>query len=494
VQEALDALCQRSGSICNLLVGPGEDLASAFGRLEGVQDALICLRAGTYTLTAPVVLANRGHFQIVGAGPGTRIVVPGGETALRFRSCASVKVSNLSVEAGALTDFRQERDGLGGALTFDACGSVTVEGVRARCAGGPVRAGTCITVRHPAPAVGSQAVIRGNELDTGHQQTGLLIVNVDRSVVTDNVVRAGARPADEVLLANPQYRGALRRQLITGVVRGPEPPASANATVTFAGQTVHFRTDLGLIRAGRDNEWQRLINSANPGGITNPRLLRIHLLRLASELLRTRAVNSSSVMRTVVTRIIAQDAPVAGQGIVVGGELANDVRVTGNTVLDAIQGVHVGLAMSGSGPTLPRAAGTVLINDNTIRVTLASSTTRSRHGIYCGAVDSLVMEGNRLLLARRGGNSALRVEGVRIFGVLGRRVIVRHNHMGSQLPLAQFTVGVTFGPLNFPLPTSPMWIVTENEMESSPLKVDVPPLVDVNAVRARIRGVNDNFA
>jgi len=79
---------------------------------------------------------------------------------------------------------------------------------------------------------------------------------------------------------------------------------------------------------------------------------------------------------------------------------------------------------------------------------------------------------------------------------MGRRVIVRHNHLGPQ-----FSVGVTFAPLNFSLPVQPLWIITENVMESAPSKVDVPGRApgqpgpaDPATVRQRIRGLNDNFA
>jgi hypothetical protein len=79
---------------------------------------------------------------------------------------------------------------------------------------------------------------------------------------------------------------------------------------------------------------------------------------------------------------------------------------------------------------------------------------------------------------------------------MGRRVVVRHNHIAS--PLA---VGVTFAPLNEPLPAQPMWIITENVMESAPTKVDVPAkasgvrgVTNPEAVRQRIRGFADNFA
>jgi hypothetical protein len=498
VQQALDALCQRNGSICSLLIGPGEDLATAIQRLGAAQDALICLRVGAYPLAQPLRIENRRHIQIIGAGPGTQIRAAGSEAALIFSNCTSVKISNMHVETGLAGRGNQGTTDLNGALTFLNCPSVTVENASVRCAGGPLRAATCITVRHAQQTIGSQVHLHGCDLQVGHLQAGVLLVNVDRSHVTDNLVRAGGRPGDDVLLQDVDYRAMLRRQLITGIVAGGTGipvPANTNATVTFSSQVVHFRSDPGLVRGNRnDNEWQRAINIVNPPGITSPPVLERFLLRLANDLLRTRGggAGGSQTFRNVIAAILVQDTPAAEQAIVLAGALATDVQVTGNTVRDAIQGIHVGL----SAGLAAFAAGVVVIRDNTVRVSLPSSATRERHGILVGGCDSLVIESNFISVVRAARNANLLVEGMRIFGLMGRRVIVRHNHMGPR-----FAVGITFAPLNTPVPTQPLWVITENEMESTATKVDVPGkqpgqpgVSDPAAVRQRVRGINDNFA
>ena len=83
-----------------------------------MQDALICLRAGTYNLAAPLTIENRGHIQVAGAGPGTRIVAAESEVALLFRNCTSAKVSNLAVHTGAVGVGIPATSDLNGALTF----------------------------------------------------------------------------------------------------------------------------------------------------------------------------------------------------------------------------------------------------------------------------------------------------------------------------------------------------------------------------------------
>jgi hypothetical protein len=105
VQQALDLLCQRRGSLCTLLIGPGEDLAAAIKGLgpnpsNGRLDVLICLRGGTYSLAGPLRIENRGHVQILGIGPGTRIQSQNSEAAILFSGCLSAKVSNILVQTG----------------------------------------------------------------------------------------------------------------------------------------------------------------------------------------------------------------------------------------------------------------------------------------------------------------------------------------------------------------------------------------------------------
>jgi hypothetical protein len=496
VQEALDILCRRNASICTLLVSPGDDLAAAVAGLPAGQDAMICLRAGTYQLNAPVRIENRGNVQVMGCGPASRLVAPTSEAALIFSNCTSVVVRDCHFEGGLAGRGAQPTTDLNGALTFLNCRSVTVQAASLRCAGGPLRAATCVTVRHTAPAAGSQARIEGCDLEVGHIQAGVLLVNVDRIRVTDNLLRAGGRPSDVQLLQDADYRGALRRQLISGVQLAGAPPAGTNATVTFNAQVVHFRTDPALIRGNRnDTEWQRAINAINPPNILSPNALQVFLQRLAGQLLASRGEGQggSALFRTTIAALLAQDTAVASQGIVVGGTLATDVQVTGNTVRDAMQGVHIGLSQSGGRGI---RAGVVTLRDNTIRVSLPTSAARERHAIYVGNCGSLAIEGNVVSLVRATRNATLRVEGIRLFGDMGARVIVRHNHLGPA-----FAVGIVFAPLNAPLPPRPLWIITENIAESAAEAVRVPArgepgggVANTAQVRQRVRGIADNFA
>ncbi|MFC8681513.1 DUF6519 domain-containing protein [Microbacterium ureisolvens] len=503
VQEAIEILSQRNGSMCSLLVGPEEDLATALGRLPanppaGPLDALICLRIGTYRLAEPLRIQGRGHIQFVGAGPGTRIEAPASEAALQFVGCASVRVSNLSVSTGVAGRGSQRLRGLNGAITFVDCPSVTVDAVTARCSGGPLRAASCVTVRNAPDAANTSVTVHGSTLEVGHLQIGVLLVNVTRIRVDDNVIRAGSRPPDGALLNDVDFRAVPRRQLLTGIVTGspglPAPP-DTNVTITFGGHQVHARSHPALQLGNRDDsEWSRAINALAPARITGPVELKRWLTAFAGSMVRTRGTGDGGTpnFRAVISSLLSQEVA-AGQGIVVAGRIAGEVLVQDNSLTDVIEGIHIGL----SGGEERREAGIVRITDNTIRLRLPTSAKRERHAILSGNCDSLVVEGNFASIVRDAGNATLRVEGIRVFGTLGRRVIVRHNHLGSG-----FTIGVTFAPLNAPpLPTQPLWVITENVMESVAAKVDVPARTpsrpgasDPAVVRGKVRGLADNFA
>jgi hypothetical protein len=493
VQEAIDALAQRSVSICSLLVGPGEDLALALTKLGDAQDALVCLRVGTYALAAPLSIEGRRHIQFAGAGPGTRIVAEQSESALVFKSCTSVKVSNLHVSSGA-AGSSDAAAGLNGALTFIDCGHVTVEGAGVQCAGGPPRAGACISVRNTEPLAGSRVRVHGCELTVGHLQVGVLVVNAGRVGVTDNILLAGPRAAAATLVADADYRGLLRKALISNTATGAVVPAGTNATVRFGDQILHFRTPAGLIVTDRnDTEWQRAINAIEPTGITSPRALERFLTRHASRMLQSSglAAGGSSRFAATVAQTLTRDVAAIGQGIVVGGSLAENVRVAGNTIRGAIQGIHVGVGAS----NLAIGAGSVAVESNAIHIALPASARRERHGIFVGNADSVSITANQLHLTRALGNEALPLDGIRIFGRVGLSVIVSHNHLHGG-----FTTGVTFAPLNQPLPDQPMWIIRENVMQATTTKVAIPATspghagVNAPAVTKKVRGLADNFA
>jgi hypothetical protein len=108
-----------------------------------------------------------------------------------------------------------------------------------------------------------------------------------------------------------------------------------------------------------------------------------------------------------------------------------------------------------------------VIHDNVVGVTLGIGPTRGRHGIFVGNVNSLSIRGNRLALTPPGSSQSKPVDGIRVFGRLGRMAIIRENH------LTGFDVGIRFELRGQP-PTAPMWMINDNLAVGSNLVVSAP--------------------
>jgi hypothetical protein len=460
VQEAIEHLCHERQGACTFVVAPSAGWEQVFERVGAGRDAEICFQAGEFPLPAgPVRVAGKGHLKLTGARRGTRILAPAAEAALAFENCASVTVRDLYAETGVTDAGAAATEHLNGTLTFRNCGAVEVEGVALRCGAGPTRASACVTVRNdpPAPESGQRpgaARVRGCELEVGHRQQGVLLVNVERAQVEDNVVRVYEKP-ESLRLQNAardaRARASIRRIFITGASLTVEPPPGGRTNVRLqsGNAVIHFRAHPAV-----RNAWQALLRE-NPGGQTSPRALLLHARSLADRVLtdaafRTRFRAFDQLFRTLEE----EDRAVGAQGITIGGVIAPEARVLNNTVEGVLQGVHIGLSIR---PGQQDVAGALLVEGNRIHVVLPPDAAgEDRYGIFVGNCDSLVVENNHLRLQRLGEAARLRIDGIRVWGAFGKRLIVAQNHVASftdatedtPKPQTGFDVGIRVNPLN----------------------------------------------
>jgi hypothetical protein len=475
VQEALDALCRSGTGACTLVASTADSLQALFDRIPQGGDAEVCFPIGAFTLPKPVEVKGKGHLKLVGSGPGTRLVAANDEAALRFERCDSVIVREMSVEAGRVNPAAAAH--LNGALTFAACPVVDVEGVWAKCASGGQRAATCITItgadlaQSATPVVQPAARVVNCRLDVGTFQTGLLLVDPVRADVRDNAVRAAAAQVPiATLLRDARFRATVRRQLLGRAIVGSVAPAGGvtNAKVQFGGHTVLFNTPPLL-----KDEWQTILNAKPPAqNATGPQVLA-QLKRRVDELLTSKDARAISQRFGEWFAGIAKAdlaPPPAFQGIVVGGTTAQNVRIADNTIEGVLQGVHVGVShRTAVGQRATDVAGAVWIARNTIVVRLTpDSGKRERHGIFVGNARSVAVEDNVVSIQRDVAVGNIAIEGARLFGFLGPRAIVRHNHFVGP------TIGVTMMPHPpFFGPTAALWLIADNVFESVPLIAQV---------------------
>jgi hypothetical protein len=277
------------------------------------------------------------------------------------------------------------------------------------------------------------------------------------------------------MLKDPDYRGILRKMLISNVSIGadapPVPPGRPAPNVALDKNNMSIRfvsSDNNL--AGR---WKTLgANLLVPEGFNTPRRLIAFFEDVADNILLNEGVYDPSgqnltAFRTWFDSLKLNNPAMAYQGISVAGSIAKDIRIQNNSIRGVLQGIHIGISRRGPRGQVPERAENVTVSNNTIGVSLPpEAAVRERHGIFVGNCASLLVADNYITARRFGLAPAVRIDGIRVFGYLGRMMIVRQNHMVG------FNVGIYVEPLG-DISASQQWLVTDNMAVSAQQVVKV---------------------
>jgi hypothetical protein len=241
---------------------------------------------------------------------------------------------------------------------------------------------------------------------------------------------------------------------VSGITYQKPPPPRTRplARVLIGAQQLDFETEAPLVGA-----WQAVANAEKPAGITTPKALQTYLERLADRVLLGRgAVTGTTAFTTWVEAARLQHRPVAAQGIVVAGIAARDVRILDNTIDGALQGIHIGVSRHDPTRTVRDTLDRLVIRGNTITVVLTPTSVQERHGVFVGNCGSIEVLDN-LLRVIRVSDSRLPIPGIRVFGHLGRMIVIRQNHL-LNFSTPVISVAMAAG---LPPPTR-MWLVDQN--------------------------------
>ena len=110
----------------------------------------------------------------------------------------------------------------------------------------------------------------------------------------------------------------------------------------------------------------------------------------------------------------------------------------------------------------------VTIANNVISLILPSILRKiERHGIFVGNCQSLLVENNHIQLKRLQEVESVRIEGIKIWGKMGERLMVTKNHVRSAdgNKKNSFDVGIVLNLLNLNTETN-LWVVTWNMVPS----------------------------
>ncbi len=482
----------QSLSPCTIVVRPGPgweqpvlDYFQAANADGARLDAEICFPVGDFPLTSQFVISGAGHVRVNGAGWGTRLIAGdvGAESALVFSDCLSVGVRDLYAESSEVISgrVRAGRSHISGTLEFWNCGDVSVEGAWLRCGSAiSTRGAACVTVGSdvvlPDPngasagnvATGAGSVrIRDCRLYVGEMQVGIQLVHQARASVEDNVivVDPGARATTlDYRLADRGYLAVARGYLISQVSLAPapattegiEPPTVQMPIPTLAGlaarTNIHVNVGNQVLRfattGNLQSTWQAYLDEHAPSTFgTQADALR-YVKSAATTILTTPSARAGLSGFGSVVHILAEHVPLAGRGIVVGGQAIGDLQITGNSISGVLLGISAGVSHRASAAEeaakqrTPDHLGTVRITGNEIDCGANDLAIKNaRFGVFVGSARSLTIEDNRLTSAPAGISAVPPADGIRVVGYLGGKAVIRANY------LTGFAMGIRVVPL-----------------------------------------------
>jgi hypothetical protein len=478
----------QGGGCCELLVEPGDDIQELVDRRLaenhklGIAGLHVKLASGTYNLDRPLVFGKASpsqHITVSGCGMTTRLVARNYEVALYFLKWSTAAVYDLTVEGGSAVHGRGDFPRAQGhsyvhqlgAITFDQCYYVTVERVVAACAHGPSRGAACISAIAES---GSVVAIRGCMFAPGIDQTGVLLINVHRAVVEDNIVavnRAATTPYKSKL--------SLRKYLIDGVViRGDnDPPTAAPpAGRTYGraaignGLSVYFHAPSEVTSSWEAALHKLAAGTPVRGGV--PRVLdRARAEKMVKRILGDAVDSANSgalgpaekaLFDLLIKNRLDAQQPAYYRAIVIGGTRGQDVRVANNSISDAMGGVHLALSRHKglNEDERPPAISfeRVAVVGNVVNHLVPDGTTGAHAGIFVGNVRHAIIRDNQV----RGPDPTQGVErdrvghGIRVWGTFGPQVLVTGNAVAD----AHEGIRVVSMP---PRSNNPrLWLVTQN--------------------------------
>ena len=499
-----DLMPKQSISPCTIVVTPGAGWEqpiltyfanAASGGGAAPPDAEICFTVGDFPVSNPVVISGAGHVLVNGAGWGTRLIPAGGnpESVLQFTNCASVAVRDLYGETSQVTKAagRMGRKHISGTLAFSNCDEVMVENAWLRC-GSDVshRGAACITVGSDVtpsnvPDGSGSVRIRDCHLYVGEMQVGIQLVHQARAVVEDNeIVVDPDIPATtlSVRLTDSAYLAIARSYLISQASL-PTPPSKAPAeeagpppaaepaaappaeeakaaaaeavpvasilrggvTLNVGNQTLNFVTsgDIG-------STWQTYVNANAPKEFATPADALRFIKASANTILTNPEARAGLSGFGTILHLLNEHVPLAGRGIVVGGQAIGDLHITDNFISGVIMGISVGVSHRASAAEAKAKQRTpdhmqiIRIANNLIVCGANDVASKSaRFGIFVGSAISVEISSNQLVLDARGiPLSAIPpADAIRVVGYMGRKVVIRHNYM------TDFSMGIRAVPL-----------------------------------------------
>mgnify|MGYP000998810260 FL=1 len=411
---------------------------------------------------------QKRSIKICGCGKGTKIITSNAETAFSFEGFQRVDVESLYMES-ALSQVGAGGTAsahLNGTLTFSMCNRVSLKDLELVCGDGTSRTMACIKV------VEAESVrILDCDIMPGNMQVGVLIVDAAFTCLERNIIKVMPGVSDkETMLQDTVYRAGIRSQMIMSPVLGKTEKKieDVNVITVESGKfAISFRTHPKLTGA-----WRAQFEKYPPlQGIQSNADLLAYVKNEADRVILSPSSPESTQFKRLNKEL--EDIPItAAQGVVIGGSTASEVRIINNSIIGVIQGVHVGMRKRTDNPMDFDSAEDVWIAGNEVKINLIPGA-RERHGIFVGNCHALQIKDNHIEIRKSGLTKEESIDGIRIYGHMGRRAIVRQNY------IEKASIGVNFAPIRSIYEESlpPQWVVAENMISGSINAILIPARV-----------------
>ena len=198
-------------------------------------------------------------------------------------------------------------------------------------------------------------------------------------------------------------------------------------TATLGTIVVQFQSDSRLT-----NAWTNAITASNLGASSTLRQVNDTVRGIARAAILGKSTEKA--LNDYVNLLFPSLYSISSQGIVVGGQYANDIRILNNTIEGTMQGIHIGLSDAKANPYVSHLqAYLVQIAGNTIALRMTPEANFDRHGIYVGGVTSAWISNNNVIVMLGSGYTNFRfslpVTAIRVVGLLGPRVWLRETSL-----------------------------------------------------------------
>ncbi len=429
VQTAIEQLNAKVETLRTIWLkpGPGWEKAIPSAGTKSNVDLDLRFTVGDYPCDKAVELSGYRHIAIHGAGRGSRIVSKT-ESALTIRNASSCLVEDVAFFSGAVcigaetkNEEEESHPRLKGALGIVNIPTVHLENVFASCPGGSSLGASAISIHNLGNKVAnpSHSTIRivGCTALAGAGQQGILCVNPrGTALLRDNTV--GLNPdakADADTGSNTVWLTKIA-EAMTGVSKSG---SIADKTRNFLDRSLpDARNWMAKLLTNIEDDNKKtaanrvvaaLKKSARKGNTND---------------LESRIVEFAAKLSNDYRRVLAR-------GIVVAGQDVGNVTIEKNSVSSAAQGILVATSAPGDKGD-PRSIESVAIRDNTIRMGDMTAASGGRYGILVGNAQCIRILSNQIEIGSQADHRA--IEGIRLFGWIGRFVRITDNRISGAEP------------------------------------------------------------